>query len=314
MNIEWLWKRTKPLYAQTLVWVTLGSAYWLAFGEPNYYTIGEPTNDIVTYLAFLPNEFVRDRLIYTIVQWLFAGFGLLWILQRGLPYTSWGATLCFTTLISLFQENIFYHDHIFQVTNMILIVLCFWYHFAASEIKASLREGRFWTTLLVPNWVVYLSIFYISVYYAFVGWHKVWVSGFDWINGVSLQLWILSWDRDDYFPNSWIVQNVYVAAFAQAFTLFAEGFAFLGLFNKTWRTVMGVSLVAFHIGQEWVFDFDFESNLVMVAYVYLPFAAWLECLDSKVPKSTVNVESRLGRFCTSRFDLFGMTKRKNHTH
>ena len=61
MSMSWLWQRTRPLYAQTLLWVTLGSAYWLAFGEPNYYTSGAPSDDIVTYLAFMPDEFVRDR-------------------------------------------------------------------------------------------------------------------------------------------------------------------------------------------------------------------------------------------------------------
>lgn len=71
---------------------------------------------------------------------------------------------------------------------------------------------------------------------------------------------------------------------------------------------MGVALVAFHIGQEWVFDFDFESNIVMVAYVYLPFAAWLEWVDGKVPKAIVAVHGRFGRFFTSRFDLFGVAK------
>ena len=313
MSLAWLWQRTRPLYAQTLLWVTLGSAYWLAFGEPNYYTSGEPSDDIVTYLAFLPDEFVRDRTVYRLVQWLFAVFGVLWFFQLGLPYTSWAATVCFTTLISLFQENIFYHDHIFQVTNMILILHCFWYHFAARGIKDSLHEGTFWTTPLTPNWLVFLSVFYISVYYAFVGWHKVWVSGLGWVNGVSLQLWLLSWHRVDFFPNNWLVENVYLAASAQAFTLFAEGFAFLGLFNRTLRTIMGVVLVTFHIGQKWVFDFDFESNTVMVAYVYLPFAAWLEWVDRKVPKAVLTmrgrtVRGRFGQFFSSRFDMFGYTK------
>lgn len=308
MKPAWLWQRTDPLYAQTFFWVSLGCAYWLSFGEPNYYTSGEQRAVAVSYLSFVPEEWISDRAVYTVFQRLFGVFGFLWFLQLGVPYTSWLATVCFTTQISLFQENIYYHDHIFQITNMLLILHCAWYHFAARPIRAALQAGRFWTTPLAPNWLVFLSIFYISVYYAFAGWHKMWVAGLGWVNGTSLQLWIHSWNRADFFPNSLIVANRDVATGLQAFTLFAEGFAFLGLFHPTLRTLMGILLVIFHIGQEWVFDFDFGSNLTLVGYIYLPFATWLDWLNAKVPKGRWTVRHPILRFFARRFDVFGVTR------
>jgi hypothetical protein len=71
---------------------------------------------------------------------------------------------------------------------------------------------------------------------------------------------------------------------------------------------MGILLVVFHIGQEWVFNFDFGSNLTLVAYVYLPFAAWLDWLNEKVPKGRWTVQNPVLRFLARRFDVFGVVR------
>jgi len=304
--VEGLFVREPPVYAQTLFWVVLGCAYWLSFGEPNYFMEGEK-GDAVTYLSWLPQSIVRNHDVYVVFKWLFGAFGLLWLFQIGLPYSAWLATFCFTTQISLFQENIRYHDHIFQVTNQLLLVHCIWHHFCAREIKQGLRRARFWESAVAPRWVFYLCVFYVAVYYAFVGWHKVWVSGLDWINGTSLQLWIHSWGRTDFFPNSWILENRALAKGLQGFTLFTECFAFLGLFHCRLRYVMGLALTIFHVGQEWLFNFDFGSNLVLVAYLYLPFDTTLQTLKRRLSTNRLRLNSKAARWLFARFDFLSLT-------
>jgi hypothetical protein len=303
--------RIRPHAAQLVLWVVVLLA-WSLVG----FTAGRATGargDVVSLLGWLPSPWLTSLAWLDMFRALFLAGSALWLMQLAIPWSSWTSALGFTGLICLHQQNLTYVDHIFQLTNQLLLAYALWYHFYRRDIRDALRRGSFWTELVCPGWLHPLCIWLVAIYYAFGGWSKVAVSGFGWPNGVSLQLWVTLWGNPASPFTGWILDSRDFARLASAGILAVECGAVLALHPRL-RPWIGAALLAFHIVNETVFGFQFQANAVIVALTLLPVQPWLQRrIDARLSRSgppsplqiANTVSGRLRAALVARLDVLG---------
>jgi len=264
---------TTPHFGQVVTWVLLAACYLLAC--LHFEVIEGPRQGPATMLSWLPESVLSSHTAFYAFRVLLVVGTTLWLLQVGLPWSCWLATLGFTGLWSMHVENTTNGAHIFNAANQLLVVQSLWYTFYARDIRTALSQGRFWTTPLYPNWAFWLCLFYLGLFHTSAGLAKVATSGLDWPNGVSLQLWAY-WDGR---PGSWTRELMIncrpLVVVLQWLTLIFETAAIVGLFSRRLRPWIGVMLLSFYFGVVLTFDYGFHLNLVLTALFFLPFDAWI---------------------------------------
>jgi hypothetical protein len=320
--LDGLGRRSTPHYGQLLLLIVLGLALWIgqhrisgsdrALREAAR-AGGQRTGEAATMLSFLPEPLLRDERLIQLCAGLFALASLLWLAQVLLPWSSSVSAIAFTALMALYWENTFRLSHHMHVVNMVLIILALWYGLYAQEIRTALAVGRFWTTSLCPGWVHALCVFYLGVVYGAAGLAKLFYSGFAWVNGVTLQLWILLHGRDR--PLAHLVLSDWRLALAlQAITLAAELAALVAVFWRPLRLPVGLVLLGFHLGSTSLMGLNFGGNGVLLAMVFLPTREALEWFVSQrlgragPPAVVCDPETVFGRLraaIRARLDVFG---------
>ena len=142
-----------------------------------------------------------------------------------------------------------------------------------AEIRDALERGSFWIDPLVPAWVPGLLIAHVAGFYSLSGYAKLHDSGLHWADGVSLQLWTSIWGVPGPFASA-IVSSRILAQGLQALTLFTEVGALPMALHPRTRTLSGLLLIAFHLGQQLLFGWWFIGNMAIVALVLLPVGGW----------------------------------------
>jgi hypothetical protein len=261
-----------PQFGQCVTWILLLACYTLACVP--FEVIPGNRQGPATLLSWVPAEVLQsDAPFYAARLALLVG-ATLWLLNLALPWSCWLTTLAFTALWSLHMETTTNGAHIFNAANQLLVVQSLWYTFLHRELARARAAGKFSTTPLYPNWVFWLGLFYLGLFHTAAGLAKFAESGFDWPNGVSLQLWAY-WDGR---PGSWMrelmIQCRPLVVILQWLTLIFESAGILGLFSRRLRVFIGIMLVSFYAGVLLTFDYGFHFNLVLTALYYLPFDAW----------------------------------------
>ena len=98
---------------------------------------------------------------------------------------------------------------------------------------------------------------------------KVLGSGFQWADGVTLQLIISkSGSSQDRFPAYLLMEHVELAQCLQILTLALElSFIFI-IFSKTYRIIAAFAICSFHVVNGLIFsDVDFELNVIVVVMI-----------------------------------------------
>jgi hypothetical protein len=282
-DFDWLGERSRPHFGVLSLWALLACALPLCMYFLTHWGGPHPHGDRIgpaTVLSFLPDALLLNQRVFLGCGVVFVASALLWALQRLLPWSSWLAALSFTAVVALYLENSSQATHVAHVTNMLLLVCALWYHFYSDEIRAALRERRFWKTPLYPRWAHAASVFSLGLFYGFSGLTKWWQSGWGWPNGVSLQLWTNLWGDPESPWTQLILENRTFAAGLQWAALLAETSGLLAIVSWWLRPWIGLALIGFHIGQIAVFDWGFHANMVALALFCLPVDVWIARLTS----------------------------------
>ncbi len=262
-----------PHFGQTVNWVLIGICFLL--GSLSFEVASGERQSPVTVLSGslklgLPR---RNRSISCAVC---CGVGaVLWLLGWATPWSCWLATLSFTGLWSLHMETTTNGAHIFNASNQLLIVQSLWMTFKHREMQTAIREGRFWSTPLYPNWAFWLGVGFLGLFHTYAGLAKLMHSGFGWANGTSLQLWAY-WDgRLSSWTRELMIQNRSLTLILQWATLLFETAGIFALFDRRVRLVVGLAILSFYVGVLLTFDYGFHMNFVLTALYHLPFDKWL---------------------------------------
>jgi Vitamin K-dependent gamma-carboxylase len=297
---NWLGETSRPYFGQLTLWVLLlcaqplnvyfqincsrTSALPTEAGSPQRLReLGERTGPS-TVLSFLPNSVLLERHVLHVCGVLFVVGSILWLLQWFVPWSGWLTSLSFTAVVALYVENMTQVTHVAHVANMMLLLHALWYQCYHREIRAALRERRFWTSKLYPRWVHALGVLYLGLFYGLSGLMKLLTSGPGWANGVSLQLWTRLWgDKNSPFT-ALILEHRWIAVALQYSTLIGETGGLLAIVSRLARPIIGLLLIGFHIGAISVFSWGFHANVAMLILFFFPCDRWIDALASRWEK------------------------------
>jgi hypothetical protein len=244
----------------------------------------------VTVLSWLPETWLTAPQSFYLLRALLWCGAVLWLLGVATPWSCWLATLSFTGLWSLHMETTTNGAHIFNASNQLLIVQSLWMTFKHREMQTAIRERRFWSTPLYPNWAFWLGVGFLGLFHTYAGVAKIMHSGFAWANGTSLQLWAY-WDgRLTSWTREVMIQNRTFALALQWATLVFETAGILALFDRRVRVVVGLAMLSFYAGVLLTFDYGFHINFVLTALYHLPFDRWLTPTLPPAINSTTTAE------------------------
>ncbi|QEG20679.1 hypothetical protein [Mariniblastus fucicola] len=268
--VDWLQEEATPKYGQIATWLLLLFAVVVAL-SPIEFAVGPRRAVSATIFSWLPDAVVRSPELFFAVRVVLLGSAIAWALRISIPYSCWLTVAAFTMSWALRMENLTNGAHIFNVTNWLLIIHAMWFHFRHREIHSALVAGKFWQTKLYPRWVFWLCIFYLGWFHTLAGLSKICASGFDWGDGVSLQLWteLFGWDSSPF--GKLLRWDVRLTAWMQTGALIIECLSILCIFNRWFRYAIGLALFGFYLGVLTTFiDFGFHFNAILVAYFLLP--------------------------------------------
>ena len=224
--------------------------------------------------SWLPAEVLSSpATFYAFRALLLAGIAL-WFWQKWLPWSCWMTVLGFTGVWSMHVENTYNAAHIFHVPNNLLVIQALWVTFHSGEIRTCVRENRYWTTPLMPRWVVLAGIAYIGIFHTAAGLTKLLYSGPAWASGTSLQLWTHLWGHP-WAPSTQMIlgSRTYTAALQTA-TLVIETTAVLAIIPHL-RVAVGMALLGFYTGVLLTFDYGFHFNALFTVVYLLPVEWWV---------------------------------------
>ena len=267
-----LLERSTPRFTQLALWLLLAVA--LVAGSVPFEVQPGPRQWPATLLSWLPPSLLASSATF----WVFRGAlwigAMLWAFNRLLPLSPWLTVVGLTGLWSLHVENATNTNHCFHMANNLLVIYAIWATVEGREIRAAIREKRYWTTPLVPRWVTLGCIAYIGLFHTAAGLSKLYYSGPGWANGISLQLWTHLWGRPWMPTTQVILASRTFTQWLQVGTLVIETAGILAIFPRL-RTLIGLATLAFYAGVLLTFDYGFQFNALFTALYLLPVEQWL---------------------------------------
>ncbi len=269
-KLDWLFDRATPRFGQMTVWLLLLFAVVLAL-SPIEFDAGPRSEHPATVFSWLPASLIQNQAIFTCVRAGLMISAALWALRIWIPFSCWTTVACFTLMWSLRMENLTNGAHIFNVTNMLLVIHAMWFHFYRHEIRSGIQEGTFWTDKNYPRWVFWLCVFYLGWFHSLAGFTKLACCGPAWGNGTSMQLWVnlFGWKAS---PLAQVMLfDSRLTAVLQTGALVIECLSIVAIFHWALRYLVGFGLIGFYIGVLGTFvTFGFHFNAILVAMFLLP--------------------------------------------
>ena len=267
---NWLTDLARPGFGQFVTWLLLIFAIVLAV-SPIEFSTGVRSDQVATIFAWLPEFVLRNAIFFTTVRVLLILSAILWAAKIAVPISCWTTTILFALMWSLRMENLTNGAHIFNVTNMLLLIHAMWFQFYHADMKASKDAGTFWQTPTYPRWVFMLSVFYLGWFHSLAGFTKILNTGLGWGNGVSLQLWTQVFGETSSPFAQVILYDSRLTAWLQTGALAIECLSILCIFHWLIRYAVGFGLIGFYIGVLTTFvTFGFHFNAILVALFLLP--------------------------------------------
>jgi len=267
---DWLTDMASPGFGQAVTWLLLSFTVLLAV-SPIEFSVGDRSAQAATIFAWLPEFLLHSGTFFTAVRVLLIVSAALWALRIAVPLSCWSTTVLFALMWSLRMENLTNGAHIFNVTNMLLLIHALWFQFYSAEMKVAAGEGKFWQTRLYPRWVFMLSVFYLGWFHSLAGFTKILKTGLGWGNGVSLQLWTEIFGETESPFAQVVLYDDRLTAWMQTGALAIEVLSILCIFHWIIRYAVGLGLIGFYIGVLTTFvTFGFHFNAILVALFLLP--------------------------------------------
>lgn len=265
---SFLLQRFPPLFGMIVTWLLLFACVLLAVWP--FEPMAGDHRDYATILGWLPTAWLQNPFVFIAARGLLLLGVFLWACNWGLPWSCWLTVFAMTILWALRMENVWSGAHIYNIVNMLLIVQAIWITSCQQEMRVAKREKRFWRSELYPRWAFLLGVFYIGLYHTLAGVSKIAFSGFDWGNGLSLQLWVYLWGNKETLPYQMIVGSRTFTFIIQSAALVIETASILAIFSRWLRIPIGLGLVGFYINVIWIFGYGFHFNLLFTALFLLP--------------------------------------------
>ncbi len=279
----WLLDRAHLRYGVISVRILLVVVILVAL-FPIEFSIGPRSETPATMFAWLPVGLLRNGLFFTAVRIGLVVAALMWWWRVWTPVSCW-LTVGFGLLLwSLRMENLTNGAHVFNVTNMLLVVHAMWFQFYHREINAALDgtvaggAGELASEAVqrcYPRWVFMLCVFYLGWFHSLAGFTKILSSGFGWGNGVSLQLWtkLFGWEPSPF--GQLLMYDDRLTTWMQTGALVIECACILVVFNRWLRYGLGFGLFGFYLGVLTTFvTFGFHFNALLVVWFLLPVDWW----------------------------------------
>lgn len=275
MNLASWFRRDDPRFGLLTILLLGLVALSLAILPPVFHA-GPRAETTATIIGFLPEGIIRAPWFHQVWRLALAVSTLIWLAGRGLPWSSWSTAVSFTMVWALRMENVSNGAHIYHAANMLVWIHAAWMQFAARDLQEARRDRRLWVKPTYPRWVFYCCVFYLGVFHTWAGVAKIAASGWDWGNGLSLQLWVHLWGWPQSPFGRLVLADRTIAALLQTGALLIETFSFLCWFGPRWRTAVGLGLLSFYTGVLGTFvDFGFHINFLLVAWFLLPVESWM---------------------------------------
>ncbi|HEY6197079.1 MAG TPA: hypothetical protein VI231_00585 [Candidatus Binatia bacterium] len=216
----------------------------------------------LTFLGFLPDRVLFSHMLFRYMK-IAVVLGLAcWIFHFALPFSAWLTFAAFSVLMCQTIESAYYTVHIYHIAYVSLLVVTFWYTLEYRELRRFRTAAQLYNAQY-PEWLFFVPFFYLVVTYSYSGIIKLTRNGFGWINGTSLQLWVLMIGDSQSLATKLMVSSRTVALLVQISTLVFESTAFLTLWFRRLRPAYGVALIGMHLGVEMIFGFSFWGNIAM---------------------------------------------------
>ena len=255
---------------------------------PIEFSAGPRNANAATIFAWLPAGLLHNGMFFTLVRIGLVAAALMWWRRFWVPVSCWLTVLLGMLLWSLRMENLTNGAHVFNVTNMLLVIHAMWFQFYHREIDAGLSNQADDSNADVafnadgeklqrcyPRWVFLLSVFYLGWFHSLAGFTKILTSGFGWGNGVSLQLWtkLFGWEPSPF--GQLLMYDARLTAWMQTGALLIECACILVIFNRWVRYGLGFGLFGFYMGVLTTFvSFGFHFNALSVVWFLLPVDWW----------------------------------------
>ncbi len=203
----------------------------------------------VTFLSRVPESVLSDVFVIYAVQAIVVLSSVLWLVGWLVPLSCWTAVLSFAVLAALRIQYSAELCHSYHFLWMLMLVHAAWYTYCKREVTE--QEFRDRKNHDYPAWVLWLSVFVIAWFHTLSGvgkWATAadWTAGWNWADGVSLQLWLSSFGNPSSRLVRWIIEDHGVALVVQRAILVIELSAILAIFNATLRRIVGVTLLGYY--------------------------------------------------------------------
>ncbi len=248
-------RRFGLLTVRVLLLMTIGMAV-LPFQPATEEAIGRD----VTVLSRVPQTELQDPLVVYGFQAVVVLSSVLWLLNWLTPLSCWVAVLSFAGLSALRIENSTQLCHSYWLVWMLMTVHALWYTFYSSALRGHTTSAtnpsvppRRQPDRCYPAWVLWLSVFVLAWFHTLSGVGKWMVvdptgaNGWNWADGVSLQLWLQSFGNPNSRLVQFLLQDVNVARVVQQTILGIELAAILAVLSPMFRRLVGVALIAYYV-------------------------------------------------------------------
>lgn len=173
---------------------------------------------------------------------------LLWLLGWWVPVSCWLTVFSLLGFLALRQEGTYDVCHVDHWLWPLVFIQAVWTTW--ERPGRSLEPGRGAAiggpSGRYPQWVLVLSVLVIAWFHTLSGIGKWQAAGWQWADGVSLQLWLVACGNPSSPLVDVLVGDVGVALFVQRAILVIELLACLAIFNPWLRRLVGVALLVYY--------------------------------------------------------------------
>lgn len=236
--------------------------------------------------ALVPLTFLGEPNMY-VVQWCVVIPAMLLYALGIWPGVMVGVLALVSTLVRTHVNAQGFNQHATQIVSVVLWAQCIVYAIHAWRKRRGLPDEGMWSVGL-PGVLLYYSQGAIGASYMLAGVAKLLNSKGMWAwNAPYLSTDIVKSTRQAYYSTldqayagvvesaQWLVEHPWLARAGFTWALVLELAALVALRNRTWALITGLSLIALHLGIQWMMHLNFVFNEALLLIFLVNPVGWL---------------------------------------